>query len=199
MGFVELGLLDAVTLDAFGTLVELDDPVARVQAAFGVGAEAAALGLDAEIAYYREHVLEGRDTAGLADLRERCAAVFADAAGTKADSDLFQSCLVFVPLPGVPDVLQRLRASGLALGVVSNWDVGLHEHLSNLGLRFDAVVTSAESGARKPDPRIFTLALERLRVTPERVLHVGDDAIDEQTAKAAGVGFAYAPLADVFG
>jgi len=196
-GSIELRQFDAVTLDAFGTLIELEDPVPRVQAAFGIDADAATRGLDAEIAYYREHVLEGRDTASLADLRARCAAVFAEAAGTKAGADAFQSCLVFVPLPGVVDALRRLRSRGLALAVVSNWDVGLHEHLSHLGLRFDAVVTSAESGIRKPDPRIFALVLERLRVAPERALHIGDDPIDERAAKAAGLRFAYAPLADV--
>ena len=50
MGSVELGLLDAVTLDAFGTLVELQDPVPSLQAAFSIDAEAAARGLDAEVA-----------------------------------------------------------------------------------------------------------------------------------------------------
>lgn len=196
MGTVELGFLDAVTLDAFGTLVELDDPVPRLQARFGVDADAARRGLDAEIAYYRNHVLEGRDAAGLADLRRRCAAVFAEVAGTTSDADAFQSCLVFTPLPGVVDALRRLRAHGLALAVVSNWDVGLHEHLQRLGLRFDAGVTSAEAGIGKPDPHIFALVLERLRIPPERALHIGDDEIDEQAAEAAALRFAYAPLAD---
>jgi len=80
---------------------------------------------------------------------------------------------------------------------VSNWDVGLHEHLRRLDLRFDAVVTSAEAGIRKPDPRIFALALDRLRIPPERALHIGDDEIDEQAARAAGLRFAYAPLGDL--
>jgi len=194
---VELGGIDAVTLDAFGTLVELEDPVPRLQARFGIDAGAARRGLDAEIAYYRDHVLEGSDSARLGDLRERCAAVFAGAAGVPSDADAFQSCLVFAPLPGVVDAVRRLRTQGLALAVVSNWDVGLHEHLRRLDLRFDAVLTSAEAGIRKPDPRIFALALERLRIPPERALHIGDDEIDEQAAEAAGLRFAYAPLTDL--
>jgi len=186
-----------VTLDAFGTLVELEDPVSRLQARFGIDAGAAQRGLDAEMAYYRDHVLEGSNSASLAGLRERCAAVFAEAAGATADAHGFQSCLVFTALPGVVDALRRLRAQGLALAVVSNWDVSLHEHLRRLALRFDAVVTSAEAGIRKPDPRIFALALERLRIPPERALHIGDDEIDEQAAEAAGLGFAYAPLMEL--
>ena len=196
-GSIELRQFDAVTLDAFGTLVELEDPVPQLQARFCVDADAARRGLDAEIAYYRDHVLEGNDSASLADLRERCAAVFAEAAGATSDAGAFQSCLVFTPLPGVVDALRRLRARGLALAVVSNWDVGLHDHLRRLDLRFDAVVTSAEAGIRKPDPRIFALALDRLRIPPERALHIGDDEIDEQAARAAGLRFAYAPLKDL--
>lgn len=204
MGVVGLGRLnnvDAVTLDAYGTLVGLEDPLPRLQAAFGVRAREAARGFEAEFAFYREHVLEGRDAESLAVLRSRCAAVFAEAADAKADSDAFQACLVFIPLPGVVATLRRLRARGLALAVVSNWDVGLHEHLRRLGLAhwFDAVVTSAECGIRKPDPRIFALAIERLRVRPERVLHVGDDdVLDREGAQAAGIHFAPAPLTDVF-
>ena len=42
------------------------------------------------------------------------------------------------------------------------------------------------------------VALERLRVRPERALHVGDSAADEQGARAAGMRFAPAPLAEAF-
>jgi HAD superfamily hydrolase (TIGR01509 family) len=58
----------------------------------------------------------------------------------------------------------------------------------------DTIVTSAEAGAAKPDPAIFRLALERLRVQPERALHVGDEPLDEEGARAAGMHFAPAPL-----
>jgi HAD superfamily hydrolase (TIGR01549 family) len=62
------------------------------------------------------------------------------------------------------------------------------------------VVTSAEAGVAKPDARIFLEALARLRVAPERALHVGDHAeSDEQGARAAGMQFTFAPLADAFG
>ena len=201
MGSVGLGRLnelDAVTLDAYGTLVGLEDPVPRLQSAFGISAEAARHGLQAELAYYREHVLEGRDAESLAVLRARCANVFAEGSGSIANTTAFQSCLVFVPLPGVGDALRRLRAYGLALAVVSNWDFGLHEHLRRLGVRVDAVVTSAEVGVRKPDPRVFLRALELLGVAPERALHIGDDAeLDSAGAAAAEMRFVSAPLTGV--
>jgi putative hydrolase of the HAD superfamily len=44
---------------------------------------------------------------------------------------------------------------------------------------FDAEVFSATCGLRKPDPRIYELALERLGVEPHEAVFVGDGANDE--------------------
>ena len=106
----------------------------------------------------------------------------------------------FEAIPGAIETLERLRGRGLDLAVVSNWDVGLAEHLERLGTGhlFSAVVTSAEAGAAKPDPAVFRLALEGLRIEAARALHVGDEDGDEQGAAAAGVRFAPAPLATAF-
>lgn len=201
-------LIDAVTIDAYGTLVELEDPVPRLRAALarrGVDSttEEVAAAFEAELEYYAAHRLEARDKATLAQLRADCAGVFLRAAGVELDaaefSDEFQAALVFEPLPGVHEALWRLRALGLVLGVVSNWDCGLGEHLERLGLRaqIDVVVTAAEAGVEKPDPAIFRIALERLETPAERALHVGDAAADEEGARLAGMAYAPPPLADL--
>ena len=53
---------------------------------------------------------------------------------------------------------------------------------------FDAIVSSAEVGCEKPDPRIFREALTRLRTSPGQTLHVGDSIDDDiGGAKAAGL------------
>jgi HAD superfamily hydrolase (TIGR01509 family) len=188
-----MGQLDAVTIDAMGTLVRLDDPVPRLASAAGVTEDAARRGFAAEVAHYLPRSLEGRDPASLADLRTRCTAVFNEAAGAALEPEQFMAAIVFEPEPGAFAAVRRLQLRGLALCVVSNWDVGLAEHLERLGLRVP-VVTSAEAGAAKPDPAIFRLALERLGVAPERALHVGDSPEDEAGARAAGMRFAPAPL-----
>lgn len=199
--------LDAVTIDAYGTLVELDEPVERLAAALrkrGVERpdDQVGAGLEAEIAYYAEHKLEGRDEASLRDLRERCAGVFLEGAAV-AEIDAasfagpFGEGLAFRVVDGVPEALERLRSLGLALAVVSNWDVGLPAHLERAGLAhwFAEVVTSAAEGIAKSDPRIYALALKRLGVAPARALHVGDHPVyDEQASRAAGMHFAPAPL-----
>lgn len=193
VGELSLAAIDAVTIDAMGTLVRLSDPVTRLAAAAGVSEQAARRGFEAEVAYYVPRAHEGRDAARLAELRARCAAVFNEHAGAAISPGQFMAAIVFEPEPGALEAVRRLAARGLALCVVSNWDCGLGEQLAALGFRLP-VVTSAEAGAAKPDPAIFRLALERLAVAPGRALHVGDSQADEEGARTAGMRFAPAPL-----
>lgn len=86
--------------------------------------------------------------------------------------------------------LRRLEARGVAMGVISNWDSRLTGLIDGLGLRpmLSTVVSSAEVGLHKPDPRIFELACERLGVAPESSAHVGDHYYaDYIGATAAGM------------
>jgi putative hydrolase of the HAD superfamily len=197
---------DAVTIDAFGTLVELDNPVGRLRAALaerGVERDerAVATAFAAEVEYYLVHKGEGRDDASLLDLRTRCAGVFLDGVAPDLDAEGFEpafvEALVFRPLDGVVPALERLRHAGLELACVTNWDVGIGEQLELAGLSpfLTAVVSSAEVGVEKPDPRVFTEALRRLGVRPDRTLHIGDDAADQAGAAAAGLSFEPPPVA----
>jgi len=70
----------------------------------------------------------------------------------------------------------RLREAGCRVGIISNWDRRLGSLLTGLGLAelTDTIVCSADVGLRKPDPRIFELALERLGVDAGDAAHVGD-------------------------
>ena len=70
----------------------------------------------------------------------------------------------------------RLREHGMRLGLISNWDGRLTRLVDGLGFGslLDAVISSAEVGLHKPDPRIFELACERIGVEPSDAAHVGD-------------------------
>jgi HAD superfamily hydrolase (TIGR01549 family) len=188
--------LDAVTLDAFGTILTLREPVAALARLTGRAGDDVARAFEAEVEHYRPRSHEGRDPATLLQLRADCTVVFNTALGTALTPEEFLGALEYEPLPGVPKALAALRARGLELAVVANWDYALHEHLERIGLAwyFSAIVTSAEAGAAKPDPKPFRLALERLGVRPERALHVGDSEEDEVGAAAAGLRFAPTPL-----
>jgi putative hydrolase of the HAD superfamily len=199
-------VIDAVTIDAFGTLVELENPVGRLQAALterGVDCDgkSVAAAFASEVEYYLVHKGEGSDDASLLDLRNRCSGVFLAGVAPELDAEefapAFVDSLVFRPLDGVVDALRRLRRGGLELACVSNWDVGIGEQLEKAGLAayLSAVVSSAETGAEKPDPRVFVEALTRLGVQAERAVHIGDDEADQAGALAAGLRFEPPPLA----
>ena len=67
------------------------------------------------------------------------------------------------------------RMDGLPRAVVSNADDAfLKDILEKNALTFDHVVTSEGVRAYKPRARIFEVALGRLGVAPEEVVHVGD-------------------------
>jgi putative hydrolase of the HAD superfamily len=197
-----------VTLDALGTLVELDRPVPRLVAqlrARGIDASEAqaAVALAEEIAYYRAHHDLGADAASLELLRTRCAEVLfvalrragvaaAGEASAGAVRDALLAALRFAPFHDVPAALAELRAAGHRLVVVSNWDVSLHDMLrtTSLDALVDGAISSAEAGARKPAPAIFqrAIALAGGARGGAGALHAGDSlALDVAGARAAGM------------
>ena len=191
----------AVLLDMFGTLVELRPPAPRLRArllelaGIDVGEEAAARGFAAEIGYYVENHLRGRDEVALEGLRDDCAAVLQEALGCErlehaAVRRAMLDSLEFRAFPDVAPALRSLRAHGVRMVVASNWDCSLPEWLERIGLAefLDGVVASAVVGSAKPSPRIFEVALRVAGVAPEEALHAGDSvAADVEGARAAGV------------
>lgn len=192
----------AILLDALGTLVALEPPAPRLRtelaARFGleISEEEAARAITAEIAYYRAHLDDGRDEAGLESLRRRCAealrsALPGDGARLEVDPlvEALLSALHFTAFEDVRPALQAARERGHRLVVVSNWDVSLHGVLRGLKLEplLDGIVTSAGAGARKPSPAIFEQALELAGVAAADAIHVGD-TLDEDVAGARAAG-----------
>lgn len=93
-------------------------------------------------------------------------------------------------MDGAAQVLDELRVRGVACAVVSNWHTALHRILATHGLdtRMEHVLTSAEVGRRKPHPRIFEAALERLGLQPGSAAHVGDSLTEDvEAARAVGL------------
>ena len=98
--------------------------------------------------------------------------------------------LRFRAFPDAAPALEELRARGIALVVVSNWDCSLPAVLEEAGLLalVDGVVSSAEAGAAKPDPAPFRAGLELIGAEPSGALHVGDSPEkDVRGARAVGM------------
>ena len=92
--------------------------------------------------------------------------------------------------PGTLETLAQLKDRGFTLGVVSNADGRVASFLELVGINkyLDFVVDSGAVGVEKPNPRIFQLALDQARSTPEQAVHVGDVyEVDVVGARAAGI------------
>jgi putative hydrolase of the HAD superfamily len=184
-------LVRMITLDALGTLVELEPPWEHLARALGQEPDDRLVAaVRAEMAYYREHAHTGRDPKSLAVLRARCAEVLSTELGREVDVATMMGAIHFRPYSDSAPALAELRGLGLALVCVSNWDCSLPAVLERCGLGegLDAVITSAGAGARKPDPAIFDAALEAGGCTAAQALHVGDTAEEDVAgAEAAGI------------
>ena len=97
---------------------------------------------------------------------------------------------VFRLFPETVSTLKQLKESGFLLGAVSNWEPRLLELCENLGIGryFDFMLISETQGYAKPGIRLFELALERAATRPEKVIHVGNDAVEDiQPAESLGI------------
>jgi putative hydrolase of the HAD superfamily len=193
----------AVLLDGLGTLVALEPPWPYLvkqlrERDIEISSAQAERAFRAEMTYYRAHHLEGRDPVALKELRRRCGEVLwaslprvaREAVSAGELVAIMLGCLRFAAYPDALQVLPKLRARGLKLAVISNWDISLSSVLSVTGLSplLDEVLTSAEVGRAKPHPDIFMAGLARLQMRPGEALHVGDSAqADVAGAQAAGI------------
>jgi HAD superfamily hydrolase (TIGR01509 family) len=188
----------AVLLDAYGTLIRLDDPVGRlrrsVAARLGaeVSREQATAAIRAEIRHYADNCQSARDRPSLDALRRRCATVMMErlglAAGDAQSLAVLSDAIALRAYPDAAAALTMLRRRGLATAVVSNGDCSLAGALEQTRLSVDLVVDSATAGVAKPDPRIFDTALAQLALAPSQALHVGDsEQTDGDGARATGI------------
>ncbi len=81
------------------------------------------------------------------------------------------------PQPEVLEFLKRCKSHGLPVCVVT--DMTSYQQIlkiKKMGLEnlIDYLVTSEEIGAEKPDPRIFQMALRKLKLSNHDVLMIGD-------------------------
>lgn len=90
-----------------------------------------------------------------------------------------------------PDTVPALEylSGRYRLGIIANQNPGLEKRLVGFGIRryFDVIVSSAEAGIAKPDPAIFTHALETAKCDPYDAVMAGDRP-DNDIAPAAALG-----------
>ena len=93
-------------------------------------------------------------------------------------------------LPGVEDYIVTAKKMGMKIAIASSsrggWAVG---HLERRGLlqHFEFVLSAEDVTNPKPDPELYTTAVERLEMRPENAFAIEDSGVGLAAAKAAGL------------
>lgn len=92
------------------------------------------------------------------------------------------------PRPQMLAAIRQLRDRGLRTSALTNnWRADGGGERDWLGSLFDVVVESAIEGLRKPDPRIYALALERLDVEAHETVFLDDIGRNLKPARVLGM------------
>lgn len=95
----------------------------------------------------------------------------------------------FKPFPEMHTVLQQLALDGYIVAICSNWDWDIDCIVQDLGIAdvVNAAFSSAQLGVRKPHPAFFQRILDKLELTSNETLFVGD-TWETDIRGAVGVG-----------
>lgn len=93
------------------------------------------------------------------------------------------------PYPEAKEVLDKLYGC-YKLGIIANQKAGAELRLEQYGLLryFDVIAASAEAGLKKPEPRLFKLALSQAGCEPGEAAMIGD-RLDNDIFPAKALGF----------
>jgi len=94
-------------------------------------------------------------------------------------------------VPGTAEVMRELKAAGLRLFALSNWNsitfARVRRRFAELDL-FEHIVLSGDHGCIKPDARLYRIALERYGLPPGRLLFIDDNPVNIAAGEALGIG-----------
>ena len=168
----------AVVFDLFETLVDYDDTRSRE-----FSAEVARV-CGRDPTEFHEVWIAGRPVREIGPMAPYLESLGLDEEATREFLErrrAFSRQVLGRPRHGAVETLRELRDRGLRTGLITvcsedTADVWPDTQFAGL---FDVEVFSCSCGLRKPDPRIYRIALEQLGVEPEEALFVGDGANDE--------------------
>jgi 2-haloacid dehalogenase len=185
--------VEACLFDAYGTLFDFASAAERCRDVLGDRTAAlTTLWRDKQIQYAWLRSLQNRYvdfaevTAQALDYALRALAI---------DDAVLRSRLLalygsLAPFPEVAGVLRRLRESGYCTAILSNGSPAMLSPLvaqAGLGDLLDAVLSVDEVRVFKTHPRVYQLALDRLKTTAEKVCFVSSNAWDAWAASDFGM------------
>ena len=185
--------IKACVFDAYGTLFDVHSAVGKHRARLGdIADQVSAVWRTKQLEYTWLRSLMGRH----ADFWQvtRDALEFAFEMHSLKDSELSEDLMgAYLQLdcyPEVPGALAELKERGFGIAILSNGTPAMLEAAVN-NSRLEEVIPrifSVETaGVFKPDPRVYQIAVDELRVKPEEIIFQSSNAWD--AAGAAAFGF----------
>lgn len=168
-----------LTFDCYGTLIQWDEGLLAAMDKI-LSAKVGNIDQKAFISIYdrHEHALE----------EERPHRIFADVSALAleramaefglpfdgADADILTSSIGGMPpFPEVVATLERLKAAGFRLAIISNTDDAvIAGNVAQLGGHVDRVITAEQAGAYKPSSQIFHHAWNSLGIGMNDLVHI---------------------------
>jgi putative hydrolase of the HAD superfamily len=124
------------------------------------------------------------------DLDEFCALfeAEAEALGHRVDAREVLGLLSGELRPAMVEAVRRC-SERLATALLTNNVAGMSGHPEGTGVLslFDAIIESSQVGVRKPDPRFYELACERLGIEPQEAVFLDDLGVNLKPARAMGM------------
>ena len=183
--------ITACVFDAYGTLFDVHSAVRRYSNQIKESEAVSALWRAKQLEYTWLRSLMGRYvdfwqvTADALDFALETYGI----SDTVIRQDLLQAYMTLSCYSEVPDVLDRLKRKGIRCAILSNGSPQmLSSAVKNSGLSefFDAVISVDMIGQYKPDPRVYRLAVDELKVEKSKIAFQSSNAWDAAGANAYG-------------
>lgn len=178
-------MLKALLLDLDGTLAETDS------LHFPTWADALEpYGIQVDEEFYKENISGRLNPDIVEDLLPHVSEEEGRQIADTKEADFRRRAYELESLPGLIPFLEKARAQGLKLALVTNApEENVHAILDglNLGDAFDAMFLAREVGAGKPDPAPYLTALEQLGLAPDETIAFEDSASGIVSATEAGI------------
>jgi 2-haloacid dehalogenase len=193
MSNVPLAGVQACVFDAYGTLFDFASAARGCRDVLGEAIDRlTALWRDKQLQYTWLRAVQGRHadfwqvTSDALDFTLETLAL--EKPGLR--DRLMNLYLTLEPFPEVPDVLERLKRSGLRTAILSNGSPQMLDAVvraSGLSAHIDAVLSVEAVGVYKPHPKVYQLAVDRLGIPAAGIAFQSSNAWDAYAASAFGM------------
>jgi 2-haloacid dehalogenase len=180
---------EGFVFDAYGTLYDVHSVVTRCESCWpGKGAQVSQLWRAKQLEYTWQRSLMQRyvpfSTVTREALAYACEALGLELSVAQMEG-LMGEYLRLAAYPDVPESLQKLKSYKQA--ILSNGSPDLLLPLvENSGLQFDAVISVDELKVFKPAPQVYELAVQKLKISKDRIGFVSSNCWDALGAKSFG-------------